>query len=500
MKIHVTEQIPALARPATRISHVNRAFSAALGTFLDEEKGASYAALYEKYINVAPRFPPRSSDCDRWEDVDETNREFRVMLDRGTLRFGYIDGPTNPSAPYVYPDGGKLIGFDHDLAEILTAKIAARFGRPLRAEWVAVTIAGDDQADKLRTLFDGLMDGSYDIALAGQMMLPEQYLGGLAIEWTAPTAMLFTAITWTGKGDDVLDVPRLKALHGGDLAAFQAYAVEESRRVPAELRIFSVVNPGPSPSAATDLVYAVNHAGGQSVWHPGEVADSGTVMQGHTDHFTVGDSLASGAQTKSDTFRGLYLNIPATDELWPLAGFTPCRTPEGQRQFAVYAEHSDSKKPMVIDQSQADPKQRGWNVRVFNRIEVQQGTSIRYEPNTGIVTLGPGRYHIVTSSIVTYDDLAPQGHVTVSPAPFAGYSRLRDAGKPACLNEEAIAIGTMSTANMGVSLIDTWLDVKDEARLVLEHQVGNNVDHLYMQGIWEQSSWHVFARIAVERM
>lgn len=52
------------------------------------------------------------------------------------------------------------------------------------------------------------------------------------------------------------------------------------------------------------------------------------------DHFSVGDSLATGATTKDPRFRGLYLNIPANIEtirgpdgkdqsyvgLWPLAG------------------------------------------------------------------------------------------------------------------------------------------------------------------------------------
>ena len=98
------------------------------------------------------------------------------------------------------------------------------------------------------------------------------------------------------------------------------------------------------------------------------------------------------------------------------------------------------------------------------------------------------------------DDWAAKGRVTTDTQPYAGYSRLRHAGEVGCGNEDAIAIGTMSTANMIPSMIDTYLEVKEEARVVLEHQVGNDVAHIYLQGIWESSSWHVFARIAIHRL
>lgn len=492
MRIHVTNQIAPLARPGTRTSQLNRAFSAALGEFLRD--GDRYAQLYASYINIAPRFPPSSCDCDRWDDVDPNDRAIVKMLGRGTLRLGFVAG-----APYVYRQDGALTGFDHDLAETLAGIMSAHFQRELSMQWVEMTVTGDDQADKLAVLFDGLMDDSYDIALSGQMMLPDAYLGGRAIEWTAPTANLFTAVTYTGRDADKLDQTKLKALRSADLAAFQAYAIEESRRIPLELRIFSVVNPGPSPGAATGLVYALNHAGADSVWHAGDVSGSTDVMLERIDHFTVGDSLASGAQTKLAGFEGLYLDIPATDELWPIAGFTPGPTPDGQRQLAIYAEHSLSKKPMEVDTS-LPFLQQGWNLRIFNRVEAQLGTSVRFEQGTGVVTLAAGTYHIVASSLVTYDDLAMPGRVSTVAEPYGGYCRLRYADTPGCDNDDAIAVGTMSTANMIPSLIDCMLVVKDEARIVLEHQVGNEVAHIYLEGIWANSTWHVFARIAVERL
>jgi hypothetical protein len=103
---------------------------------------------------------------------------------------------------------------------------------------------------------------------------------------------------------------------------------------------------------------------------------------------------------------------------------------------------------------------------------------------------------------VTYDDWAAPGRVTMDTQPLAGYSRLRYAEDVGCGNEKAIAIGTMSTANMLPSMIDTYLEVEagTTARIVLEHQVGNKVDHIYLQGIWESSSWHVFARLSIRRL
>jgi hypothetical protein len=68
------------------------------------------------------------------------------------------------------------------------------------------------------------------------------------------------------------------------------------------------------------------------------------------------------------------------------------------------------------------------------------------------------------------------------------------------VNEEAIAIGTMSTANMTPSTIDTYFQVNEPVRIVLEHQVGNKVDDIYLQGTWMSSSWHVFARISIRRV
>lgn len=163
---------------------------------------------------------------------------------------------------------------------------------------------------------------------------------------------------------------------------------------------------------------------------------------------------------------------------------------------AVYAEHSDSQKPV----------EKGWNARVFNRTEMEIGSSIRRADETGVISLGPGVYHITGSSQVTYDDLAPHprtGGWNTEARPNGGYCRLRHASAlpPADIgNEDAIVVGTISNANMLPSLIDAYLDVPHRADLVLEHQVGDDVAGIYLQDNAAGSKWHVFARIAIHRV
>jgi hypothetical protein len=161
--------------------------------------------------------------------------------------------------------------------------------------------------------------------------------------------------------------------------------------------------------------------------------------------------------------------------------------------LAVYAEHSGSRKKV----------QMGWNVRVFNVEEMQVGSAIELDRKSGVIGLGPGVYHITGSSQVTYNDLDP--HPT-SPGwntevrPNGGYCRLRHAADVGCGNEQAIVVGTISNANMLPSLIDTYLDVPHHAEVVLEHQVGDAVDGIYLQDDATGSPWHVFARVTVRRV
>lgn len=161
--------------------------------------------------------------------------------------------------------------------------------------------------------------------------------------------------------------------------------------------------------------------------------------------------------------------------------------------LAVYAEHSDTRKEMG----------KMWTPRIFNRTEAHEGSAISADLDTGVITLGPGVYHITGSSAVTYNDLTdhplePGWNTKV--IPNGGYCRLRYLRDGICGNEKAIVVGTISNANMLPSFIDTYLDVPRQAQLVLEHQVGDAVKDIYLQDNTQNSTWHVFARIAIHRV
>ena len=327
----ITEQLAPLAKPDVRTSPINRAFNAALGEFLNQKPGMAYRDLYKKYIGIEPRFSPSGSDCDSWVDAEDP--ELKALLARGVLRFGYVEG-----APYVTGDEKPRSGLDYELGEALAEIIGLHYlgdAHGLATDWKKVTpeTGGDEQQAKLEALCGGLAEGLFDIALTGQMMLPPDYLPkGYEVEWTAPTALLFTAITYNGRDRYLLNPRQMDGIQSGTLEDFLGYALAESQRIPLELRFFAVTNPGPSPGSAMNLVSEINRRKGRAVWDVGDVARSAEVMLTGADHFSVGDSLISGSFTLLPGFSGLYLNIPANLEksptgeeyvgLWPLAGFT----------------------------------------------------------------------------------------------------------------------------------------------------------------------------------
>ncbi|HEX4497426.1 MAG TPA: hypothetical protein VIE43_17265 [Thermoanaerobaculia bacterium] len=167
------------------------------------------------------------------------------------------------------------------------------------------------------------------------------------------------------------------------------------------------------------------------------------------------------------------------------------RAARSTHDFAVYSEYSDSDKPM----------QAGANTRVFNRVEVESGHSISLDKTTGVVTLKPGTYHITASSIVTFFDPATDtdGKVTNQARSWGGYCRLRYKDKPA-REDPPIQFGTVNSANMLPSLIDTYLKVDKTAEIMLDHQAGEKVEGLYLQVTVGGSAAHIFARISIERL
>jgi hypothetical protein len=170
--------------------------------------------------------------------------------------------------------------------------------------------------------------------------------------------------------------------------------------------------------------------------------------------------------------------------------------------LAVYSEHSPTRKAV----------QPGWNARVFNTKEVEEGSNIRTDMDTpghagtGVISLGPGVYHISGISNVTYNDLDPHpdgAGWNTKARPNGGYCRLRYAQDVNCGNEKAIVVGTISNANMVPSTLETYLDVPQYAQVVLEHQVGFEaavVEGIYMQDDSANSPWHVFSRISIRRV
>jgi hypothetical protein len=170
--------------------------------------------------------------------------------------------------------------------------------------------------------------------------------------------------------------------------------------------------------------------------------------------------------------------------------------------YAVYAEYSLANKPMVA----------GWNTRVFNKKEVQEGGDISLDERTGVVTLRAGLYHVTAMSLVNYYDMAHPTIIPTSLTPPAGYARLRyleDALAPDVVptvdvinasNAKALSVGTGSDANALPSFMETFLTVKDKANLVVEHQVGAEVKDLYLQVNANGSVWHVNARISIQRL
>lgn len=176
--------------------------------------------------------------------------------------------------------------------------------------------------------------------------------------------------------------------------------------------------------------------------------------------------------------------------------------PAPTNEYAVYAEYSLSNKPMVA----------GWNTRVFNTREVQEGQSISLDDQTGVVTLKAGRYHITASSLVNLYDMAHLTTIPMSMAPPAGYARLRyleDALPPDVIptpevindsNKKALSVGTGSNANGIPSFMETFLKVDTEAKLVVEHQIGDDVKDIYLQVNGNGSVWHINARISIRRL
>ena len=167
-----------------------------------------------------------------------------------------------------------------------------------------------------------------------------------------------------------------------------------------------------------------------------------------------------------------------------------------QYDVATYAEHSLTQKKMAP----------GMNNRSFNTTEVQQGTRIALDPNLETIILRPGFYSLGGFSAVSYYDpkALDQSQIPTSCRPYGGYCRLiREADQKSRDNRLALVVGSGSDANLIPSTVSIFFNVTasaKEERLVMQHQIGENVEGVYLQVSSPDSTWRIFARLTIVRL
>jgi hypothetical protein len=309
-------RVAAISTVGSTRSQLGQVFSAALREVIAD--AGVYNGVFRRYMGIDPLYPPLCQDCGGWVPAAVLDAPVAALLKGGVVRFGYV-----PGTPYVYGEEENLTGFDHDLAALALEKIAARYGfGPLGAKWVAADPGPVSEARRLQVLYDGLVRGDFDIAMSGQLVMAEVDAPDAYPDWTGATVNLFTGIYYSGR-----DAERMKpVLEPLVNAGRQAFIDAVAKAFPdLELRVISAFNPGPSPTAATDLVRDITLAGGKAVWvtHDSVEVIKRLFMAGEV-HFAVGDSNQNSALCMVPGFGGINLNIPAIagQEPLPLAAFT----------------------------------------------------------------------------------------------------------------------------------------------------------------------------------
>lgn len=197
-------------------------------------------------------------------------------------------------------------------------------------------------------------------------------------------------------------------------------------------------------------------------------------------------------KTISNRFEKLILSmifcIAAALFIFTMPGCDPSdsdASTEDELNVAAFGEYANDTVAMIP----------GWNVRVFNKAEFIKGSSISWEDDgSGIITLAPGIYHITAFSL-----LSNTNQDTTLPGYCALFKLTSDV-------DEMIVTGTMMNALYNTpSFIDTFLEFTETTDILLKHQVGQNVDGLFLQmkassDSENKSSNHVFATIAIQRM
>ncbi|HVZ39792.1 MAG TPA: hypothetical protein VHI13_10980 [Candidatus Kapabacteria bacterium] len=306
-----------------RTSQINQVIGAALREYITVNGGRDYAAKYNQYMGVNPRYVPVCQDCGTWIPSGQVDAALRGILEGKVLRFGYLD-----SEPFVYEDGGVRTGFEYDIAVWITSRLNVYYSSitkgGLTIGWANMTPPGgaDDmtETEKFLLLYNGMAQGAFHVAIGGRLMLAgDQLPAGTNPEWICPTAFVFTAISYTGRAIGTFAPDWTQVMTEGDRAAFVRYVAGTLLTKGVDLTFFSVINPGPSPGSAQDLVAEINNARGKdanasAVWVNGTVDQTAEVIGGQRYHFVVGDSTATGHQFKKlAPHNGMYLNIAAVE-------------------------------------------------------------------------------------------------------------------------------------------------------------------------------------------
>ena len=173
----------------------------------------------------------------------------------------------------------------------------------------------------------------------------------------------------------------------------------------------------------------------------------------------------------------------------------------GGLDYAVFTELSPESKLLKA----------GWNTRVFTNTDARKGNAIQCDFATGIITVAAGVYHISGMSIVAYNSGGEPPEMTTIRSPAsAGYCRLRTPGSNPSLDPgmrdvgnddpSVISIGSPCSANLTPSIFETYFETDRPARMLLEHQAGDNPQQIYLRVFVENSKWHAMARIAIRKI
>lgn len=295
-------------------------FSAALREVITDTD--AYNGLYRHYMGIDPLYPPTCEDCGGYPAWGDLRNDVQALLKGGTVHFGYI-----PGTPYVYSDGDDLTGFDFDLAALALAKIAAQYAGndvppTLRAAWIEADPGPQGEAPKLQILYDGLVAGTFDIAMSGQLVMAEVDAPDAHPDFTCATSQLFTGIYYSGR-----DSATMKAVLEGMVKHTRKELIETLNNAwpTVEILVVAASNPGPSPGAAQAFVDDIIAGGGKaSVTFSEDTEWIKRAFMEQQFHFAVGDSNQNSTLCATPGFGGVNLDIPAIDgqEPLPLAAFT----------------------------------------------------------------------------------------------------------------------------------------------------------------------------------